>query len=162
MIITCIDSCCLMNLLNSGFLIDLAASNQREFYIQGLVEDEMQTQATQVQQMISQRVLHLISGGSILASEVDYIASKYNLGLGESECIAIGKKMNIAVASDDKRARTAANYELGQSRVTGSIGLLREAVIAGNLRSSDAFQAYRNMRASGAFLPRLASEFFQP
>jgi len=49
---------------------------------------------------------------------------------------------------------------LGESRLTGSIGLLREAVKAGLLTQAEAFAAYRLMRERGGFLPAVGEAEF--
>jgi predicted nucleic acid-binding protein len=126
--------------------------------VQGLVEDEMREDFTHIERLVTAGRVDLLSGDKIMASEVGTIADRYNLGLGESECIAIGRKFGIAVASDDRKARHAATRELGASNVIGSIGLLRLCVKAKIVTGSEAFEKYEEMKRRGAFLPRITIE----
>jgi predicted nucleic acid-binding protein len=64
------------------------------------------------------------------------------------------------MASDDKKARNAATIELGEARVTGSLGLLRSAVISRLISPEEAFSSYRKMIDGGGFLPRVDQNFF--
>lgn len=155
MIETCVDTCCLINLHNAGVLATIAASGVRRLMYQGLVEDELRDLRGDLAALTDAGIIQAIPGSQIFASEVAQILRRYDLGLGESECIAIGLRRGISVASDDNKARSAAKAELGADRVIGSIGLLKEAVIGGVLSTAEAYAAYVEMRAMGAFLPAL-------
>ncbi|MCJ2054453.1 hypothetical protein [Methylobacterium sp. J-070] len=127
---------------------------------QGLVEDEILSHRDLLADLTGRGLIIHISGAEVFASEVGAIADKYNVGLGEAECIAIGLKSGCAVASDDRKARIAAETELGRSRIIGSIGLLAESVAAGVILPADAYTSYSIMKAKGAHLPRLSEDYF--
>lgn len=161
MILACTDACCAINLINGGILSVVSQLPHIRLCMQGLVEDEIGEGFAQIAQLVAEGCFDLVSGDKILASEVGAIAERYNIGLGESECIAIGKKFACAVASDDRKARGAATVELGQSRVTGSIGLLKSSVSGGLISSEQAYASYQKMVREGAFLPRIERTFFE-
>src|SRR3954470_4226896 len=114
--LTCTDTCCLINLIR-GEVLDLAATTlEREICIQGLVEDELKADAEQVRLLVEAGKIRLVSGADLFASEVGIIASSYNLGLGEAECLALARKVGCSLASDDGKARRTAIAELGKTR----------------------------------------------
>jgi predicted nucleic acid-binding protein len=153
--LVCVDACCVINLIK-GDAIDIVSSLQSiKLGMQGLVEDEIGESFDHIISLADKGRVSLLSGDQILASEVGAVASRYGIGLGESECIVIGKKLNCRIASDDKKARTAAHTELGKDRVTGSVGLLKLAVADGLLTERRAFELYEKMVSGGGFLPRL-------
>jgi predicted nucleic acid-binding protein len=157
---TCIDACCLINLANCGAIEVIVDSRKRKLACQGLVEDEVREGDGGIEALFRSGLVRTLSGDLLNASEVQKIIEQYNLGVGESECIAIGKKLSWCVASDDKRARDAARKELGEGRVTGSLGLLRESVSVGLLSRDGAYRFYAEMRRHGAFLPHVSEDFF--
>lgn len=159
--ITCIDTCCLINLINSGLLPRIVAATGRSFQFQGLVEDELVSHRAVVESLVKTGLLTRISGAGFSASEVGAIALRHNIGVGESECIAICLKTGVLLASDDRRARNAGISELSKNRVTGSIGLLRDTVQSGLIEAGEAAEAVICMRSAGAFVPNLGSQFFQ-
>jgi predicted nucleic acid-binding protein len=162
MIFTCTDACCAINLIN-GCIIDVIAQlAQVKLCMQGLVEDEIGASCfAEIARLAAAGRFDLVSGDTILASEVGAIAERYNIGLGESECIVIGKKYDCQFASDDRKARSAAAVELGRERVIGSIGLLKSSVVEGLISPIQAFASYRKMLDGGAFLPRIDQKFFR-
>jgi predicted nucleic acid-binding protein len=85
----------------------------------------------------------------------------YRLGEGETECLAICEHRQYRLVSDDAAARRAGIELLGDQGVTGSLGLLRGAVIAGLLLQQDAFSRYERMVDNGAFLPKIEPDFFK-
>ena len=160
MAVTCTDACCILNLMNGHVLDVVAQLPDVKLCIQGLVEDEIGSGYDHVARLVSVGRFSLISGEQILASEVGAIAERYNIGLGESECIVIGKKFDYLVASDDRRARDAAASELGKGKVTGSIGLLISSINGGLISPEIAYASYKKMIEGGGFLPRLDLKFF--
>ncbi len=161
MIITCADSCCLINLSKADFVEKIAHQIRRIFYIQGLVEDELNEVQNFGQALLAANLLQPISGSAVFASEVGQIAAPYNIDLGEAECIAIAEKNGYAFATDDNKARKAAQTVLGNHRVVGSLGLLTEAVKVGVIEPAEAAAGYSLMRARGAFLPRVSGNYFE-
>lgn len=161
MIMTCVDACCLLNLIRGDFVSAVVVSATRSLCCQGLVIDEIVSDAPALARLIRSGALTEISGGQIFSSQLGAMAAAHNIGLGEAECIVIAKDLACSLASDDKRARTAAVAELGKARVTGSIGLIREAVAGGVVELDDAYLAYSKMINAGAYLPNLAQDKFE-
>jgi predicted nucleic acid-binding protein len=157
----CTDACCAINLIKGDAIELISRLSNIRLCMQGLVEDEIGTSFSLIAALADRGKFALVSGDEILASEVGSVANRYNIGLGESECIVIGKKFNWDVASDDKKARSAAHTELGKNRVTGSIGLLKKAVADGLVNQTEAFEIYKKMVAGGGFLPRLQLRDFR-
>jgi len=87
-------------------------------------------------------------------------AEKYALGDGETECLAFASIRPFDICCDDGRARAAVNAEIGELRLTGSLGLLREAIGVKLLDQEGAFAAYELMKQLGGFLPNMQREFF--
>ena len=57
-------------------------------------------------------------------------------------------------------ARRRATELLGADRVSGTLGLLKEAVAESLMTKTAAFAAYEQMRAAGGFLPQISIGFF--
>jgi predicted nucleic acid-binding protein len=147
--------------MNGDVLKVISAASHQRICFQGLVEDEIISRAAELVQLVQEKHVDIVSGEDLLASEIAAIVTQYNIGLGEAECILIGKKKQWRVASDDRKARLAATAEVGANQVTGSLGLLREVVGLGAISRSDAFDAYRQMRKLGGFLPAVEPTFFE-
>jgi predicted nucleic acid-binding protein len=88
------------------------------------------------------------------------ILSLYDLGLGETECIALAHQRNSCVCTDDKSARKAAVQHLGAERALGSLRLLRNCVCQGLIGPPEAVIAYELMKSRGAFLPSISVDYF--
>lgn len=95
------------------------------------------------------------------ANKFSDVLKLYDLGLGETECIALAEQQDLCVCTDDKAARRAAIKHLGESRVLGSLALTRACVCHRLLTAGDAFMAYETMKACGAFLPVIPSDYFE-
>jgi len=103
----------------------------------------------------------VILPGSIIAPlQFAEILHRYELGLGESECILHADERDLTICTDDKAARAAALSYLGNDRVVGSLRLVRECVCAGITTSHQAYVGYESMRAKGAFLPDMDASYF--
>lgn len=101
----------------------------------------------------------------VLAGEVPLgpftaMLERYRLGDGETECLTVALTIECLVATDDRAARRAVIQEFGESRLTGSLGLLRIGVRESLITSSDAMNFYQAMRRLGAFLPEIELSFF--
>jgi predicted nucleic acid-binding protein len=160
MTLTCTDACCINNLINGKAVDAVAAANHRRFCVEGIIQDEVIQNREELERLIRSGLVQEFLGDNVKASEVGDVAAKHNIGLGEAECIAIGKKAGANVASDDSRARRAATNELGERRVTGTLGLLREAVARKTMTPSQAFESYRRMVEKGGYLPKVDDESF--
>jgi predicted nucleic acid-binding protein len=89
------------------------------------------------------------------------LLARYRLGDGETECLLFGEThKGLIVVTDDGAARKAVVDLLGSGRLTGSLGLLRRAVVDGLIGPADAMGRYERMKASGGFLPDINEQFF--
>lgn len=110
---------------------------------------------------------HVASGGLIALTDEELSVAEYtrllniyDLGEGETECIAFAGLRNLTVYTDDKAARRAAAQELGEERALGGLRLIRACVSEGLLTCKDAYIAYEMMKSKGAFLPELSPSYF--
>ena len=99
---------------------------------------------------------------AIDAQEFEDALAVWELGPGETECILAAKALGCSVACDDGAARKVIEREIGIPRMTGTVGLLREAVVAGLITAQQAYEAYQQMKRLGGFLPKLAVADFEP
>lgn len=88
------------------------------------------------------------------------LLGRFQLGDGETECLAAGKTIGCMIATDDRKARHAVVELLGADYLTGTLGLLRDAVSAGLIGSEDAVVFHETMKRLGSFLPAVDDSFF--
>jgi hypothetical protein len=105
--------------------------------------------------------LVMLPDDTLTPQEFANILNLYELGSGESECIALAHHQGLTVCTDDKAARRAAIRHLGEDRVVGSLRLIRECVCKRLLTVQNACIAYETMKARGAFLPPIPSAYFE-
>lgn len=151
------DACSLINPYKGGVLDVVLQLEDHEFFVEGFVDEES---GSFLQSYYDQSLLTKLSDANIPSSEFSAILSRYDLGFGETECIVFAKMNNTCVCSDDLKARRAAKSELGDSRVIGTLFLLRECVRHGVLTPDAARGAFELMRTKGAFLPDLQDDYF--
>ena len=96
-----------------------------------------------------------ISGALFLS-----LLERFKLGPGETECLTFAVDSDAVICSDDLKARQVAASEFGEDRVTGSLGLLRDAVRSGVTTAQLAWEAYERMKQEGGFLPDIDRNFF--
>jgi predicted nucleic acid-binding protein len=104
--------------------------------------------------------LVILPDDSLSPLEFAEILNLYDLGLGETECIALAQQRELCVCTDDKAARKAAVQHLGAERAIGSLKLIRNCVCQGLLGSREALIAYELMKSRGAFLPPVSTDYF--
>jgi predicted nucleic acid-binding protein len=99
--------------------------------------------------------------GDLPANSFADLLSFYDLGDGETECLAFADAdVEFVICCDDGAARRAASGRHGQDRVIGSLHLLRECVRQGLMTAEGARLTYELMRNKGGFLPCLADDYF--
>jgi predicted nucleic acid-binding protein len=114
----------------------------------------------ELQRTIDNKKIALLDDSNISGTTFLHFLQVYDLGEGETECLAFGKTSDFVVCCDDRRARRMIAQELGEHRVTGSLGLMQETVKRGMLSVAEAMAAYHRMKAAGAFLPNVEPDFF--
>ncbi len=83
------------------------------------------------------------------------LLERYQLGDGETECLAFASQGDDIVCCDDRRARTMITRELGPGRVTGTLGILVRMIHHGLIANQLALATYEQMRRRGGFLPEV-------
>ncbi|MNL62292.1 hypothetical protein D3C87_1863010 [compost metagenome] len=101
-----------------------------------------------------------VNDAAIDAEEYEDALAVWALGPGETECILAAKASGSSVACDDGAARKVIEREIGLLRMTGTVGLVRDAVTTGLLTANEAFEAYQQMKRLGGFLPKLSLDDF--
>jgi predicted nucleic acid-binding protein len=154
-VIRILDASTLLNLANGEVLSKILRLPDVTFQVSGVVRDESRTIAQAIDAAVEVGRLALVDDSLISVARFLRAKADWQLDNGETECILAASAIGCAVACDDKAARKVISKTLGDSRLTGSIGLLREAVRAGLLTQAEAFAAYRLMIERGGFLPAI-------
>jgi predicted nucleic acid-binding protein len=156
------DTCGVINTFKAGALDVVLLLEDHTFFVGPAVMEESVQLKEVVQAHVNAGRLTTPDDSLIAATAVASISGSYNLGIGESECIAICQAdPELGFWSDDRRARTVAATLLGAGRVVGTADLLRECVAQGLMTPLDAYTAYELARSRGAFLPSLDRAAFQ-
>ena len=150
-----LDASTLLNLANGEVLSKILRLPGVTFQVSAVVRDESRTIAQAIDAAVAVERLALVDDRLIGVAQFLRAKAEWQLDNGETECILAAAAVGCSVACDDKAARKVISKTLGEKRLTGSIGLLREAVKAGLLTRPEAFAAYRLMRERGGFLPEI-------
>lgn len=156
------DACALVNLTNGRVLDTVLQLPSDSFIICSSVRTEAKSIATIVDNLVAQGAIIIVDDSAIDAGEYLNLKETYGLGDGETECIAAVLHNDHIVVFDDRAARTAARSVLGQARVTGSIGLLRQCVDQNLLTRDEAYAAFEIMKAQGGYLPNMSIDYMFP
>lgn len=159
--IVVLDASTLINLDHGDALAKVLSLPGWTFQISPEVLRESRTVAKAIKAAVERGDLHWVDDTAIDAEEFEDALASWELGPGETECILAARSMDCAVACDDGAARRVIEREIGVARMTGTVGLLREAVAAGLLTAQQAFEAYEQMKRLGGFLPRKSLADFQ-
>ena len=149
-----LDACSIINLFNGG-CFDKVLGLNHSFYIGDMLLDQEivpDFQKVILQALIDKNKIQILPSNLSLAEYLQF-KNKYNLGIGETECLALCKNNGYNICTDDKKARECSGVELGQSKVVGSLFLLKESVKAAILNCVEAIDSYKLMRKKGGFLP---------
>jgi len=157
-----LDASTLINLANGEVFANVISLPGRSFQVSPVVLSESRTVAKAIRAAVKCGDISWVDDNAIDAQEFEDALDEWGLGPGETECILAAKALECSVACDDGAARRVIKREIGQARMTGTVGLLREAVAAGLLTAQEAFDAYQQMKRLGGYLPRLALSDFQP
>jgi predicted nucleic acid-binding protein len=158
-----LDASSLIN-LHRGRLLEIVlglTSFGFVFYIGNIVRDECGDLQELLDLQSTNGTLIVLPANTMTPEEFTGVLNLYDLGLGETECIALANRLGLCVCTDDKAARRAAVKHIGDDRVLGSLRLVRECVRQGLLDRENAILAYEAMKAGGAFLPTIAASYFE-
>ena len=160
--IVVLDASTLINLANGGVFAKVLSLPGRAFQVSTVVLKESRTVAHAIRAAVKRGDIAWVNDDAIDADDFERALAEWELGPGETECILAAKALGCSVACDDGAARRVIESEIGQARMTGTVGLLREAVAAGLLTPEVAFEAYEQMKRLGGYLPRLVLGDFRP
>ena len=152
-----LDASTLLNLANGEVLATVLRLPSTTFQVSSVVRDESRTIALAINAAVAAGRLALVDDKLISVAQFLRAKTEWQLDNGETECILAAMAIGCSVACDDKAARKVIAKVLGSDRLSGSIGLLREAVKTGLLVQADAYTAYRLMRERGGFLPEISA-----
>jgi predicted nucleic acid-binding protein len=156
------DACALFNLHNGGVLETAASIEDCPFLLGKAVYGEARSITEELDRLLGIEKLAWIDDAAIPASEFWRLKEQFDLGDGETECLATALHLKCRLVFDDMAARRAGIELIGEARVTGSIGLLRACVDAGTLERGVAYQAYELMKTLGGFLPNMTIDEMFP
>jgi len=157
-----LDSSSTINLHNGdvfGVALELVSEGFR-FHMGTIVRGECGGLSSLIENHVRDGRLTILQGRAISAAQFARLLNKYELGLGETECIAHAEQHSLIVCTDDNAARRATADHLGAGKVVGSLALMRECVCSELITSHAAYVTYELMRARGAFLPEIAASYF--
>lgn len=160
--IVVLDASTLINLDNGDVLTEVLSLPHRTFQISPEVLRESRTVAKAIKVAVERGDIDWVDDTAIDAEEYEDALAVWELGPGETECILAAKALGCSVACDDGAARKVIEREIGVPRMTGTVGLLREAVVAGLITAEQAFEAYQQMKRLGGFLPKLSVADLKP
>jgi predicted nucleic acid-binding protein len=159
-----IDASSWINLSNAGALGTVLRIPVHQFLFSPLVASECHAECIV-------EIVHLSQTCAVVQVTDDQIDGEiflslvedYNLGAGETECLAICLSRPATLfCCDDKKARETAKLLLGENRVIGSLRLLKWAVEAASMTAAEAYLIYQNMKGRGGFLPDVDADWFNP
>jgi predicted nucleic acid-binding protein len=158
---TVLDTSVLVNCSNGGVLAIVFRISKRTFVIPPAVATEFEAgDIAALQEAGKAGRVTILNDADVPGALYLRLLADWGLGEGETECIAFASHAGIAFAADDRFARRRATELLGVANVSGSLGLLKEAVAESLITKQDAYAAYEQMRAAGGFLPDVALDFF--
>jgi len=157
-----LDACTLINLINGKVLQKITETPNIHLFVgDNLLDQEILNHAQNIllESLISDGKIQVLES-SVTISEFLALKTKYDLGDGETETIALCKEHNNYFASDDKKARKCAGKELGQDKVVGTLFLLKQTVKQSMIEANEAFESLQLMRQKGGFLPDIELDYF--
>jgi predicted nucleic acid-binding protein len=155
------DASSIINLINGDAIDSVLALPDSSFFIGPLVLEECKQQQELINALIREGSIELLDDTSMSASVFSALQQRYDLGVGETECLAFAIDEQLTVACDDHKAREMISGRLTSLRVIGSISLLSKCVQQGLISPEDAETKYRRMKARGGFLPNLQLGYFK-
>lgn len=154
------DACALINLMNAHQLEAVFKLPNTHFLIGSSAYNEVCKVDFQKTMLDNLFVRHKVDlwDGELDVSLLLHLVEHYNLGDGETEAIAICMSSGYTLCCDDWKARKKANIEIGETKVIGSLRLLKIAVSHDLLKCTDAEISYLEMKLKGGFLPKTLDE----
>jgi predicted nucleic acid-binding protein len=157
-----LDSCSTINLHNGDVLEKVLqlGSSKYAFHMGTIVRGECGDLTAYLDEQANKGRILILPGKTITPSHFADLLNRYELGLGETECIVHAERHVLTVCTDDGAARAAAKAHLGEARVVGSLRLIRECVCAGIITPNQAYVGYELTKSRGGFLPEILPSYF--
>jgi predicted nucleic acid-binding protein len=149
---------------DSTVLINFGEANCFELLIEAVGQPRYLLRETELELLspLTQQALALcLVAGTFTLCDLEppelpkWVELSARLGAGEAATIAAAAHRGWSVALDDKTARRRAGDELGSHRVTGTVGILLNAIEIGCLSRADAQQRLELMIENGYWSPIL-------
>lgn len=157
-----LDACSVINLVNGGAFSLILTIPNASFHIGPMALGECggENQAILLAEIAAARV-ELLDDDDIPAGTYLALSERFGLGDGETECLTFASHADYVVATDDRAARQAVVAIAGDTRLIGSLGLLRKAVQCGLCSAEAAYASYQTMKTLGGFMPNVTIDFFR-
>jgi predicted nucleic acid-binding protein len=156
-----IDASSIINLSNAGALDVVTSLPDRTICLSPLVIGECKpTCAAELLAYQEKGTIHFVDAEEISAELFLSLLDTHDLGEGETECLVLLLNGDYTFCCDDGKARKVGIVLTDESRVVGSIRLLKWAVEAALCTREEAFEFYTRMKDAGGFLPDVPLEWF--
>lgn len=159
--IVILDASTLINLANGEVFRAVISLPSRSFLVNEIVLQESRTVARAIQAAIKRGHIAWVDSNLIDVEEYQEALRLWCLGPGETECFLAARVLGCLVACDDGAACKVIRKNVPAIGLTGSIGLLREAMAEGILSAEQAYNSYQLMRTRGGYLPSLRLSDFE-
>lgn len=161
--ILALDASSIINLVNGECFREILSLQDTKYQVGPIVREVecLGIYRAAVEAYISEGLITVLDESLASAKLFEDMFLRHKLGDGETECIVYGITTGCGISCDDRKARRAAKSELGQDKVTGSIGLLQFGVGQSLYSADQAYSIYQKMRLSGGFLPSCSVDVFK-
>jgi len=153
------DASSLINLLNGQALLVILNLKGFSFWVGPQVLQECGNDA--LDPMITSGSIGVVDDSNVSANVFLELLEAYELGPGETECLALASvDNNYVICTDDGAARSVTSSLFGGSRLIGSLFLVRECVRQSLINEGSAKTIHQTMIEAGGFLPTLPGDYF--
>jgi len=157
-----IDASSIINLDNGEAIEIVTGLADHNLWVSPLVIGEcVPKSAAKLFDLKQNGVLYFIDPNDISSEIFLDLLVKYELGEGETECIALCLAKPFGFCCDDNKARQLGGQLFGHSRVIGSIRLIKWCVNRRIISGAEAGTIYERMRTAGGFLPIVDPSWFR-
>jgi predicted nucleic acid-binding protein len=155
------DASSIINLIKAEALGMVLQLPDHTFYVGPQAEGECGADEPQLNAALAAGSITRADDSDLPANSFTDLLNLYDLGDGETECLAFADAdVEFVICCDDGAARRAASDRCGEARVIGSLHLLRECVRQRLVTGEAARLTYELMKERGGFLPFLAEDYF--
>lgn len=156
-----IDASSIINLDNAKALDLVTGLSDRIFWLSPLVIGECEPScAARILELERRTRVRFVDADDVSAETFLDLLEVYDLGEGETECLALSLTHPYVLCCDDYKARKIGSQLLEPERVIGSLRLLKWCVLEGLVTPDSAFRLYVLMKEAGGFLPDIEVSWF--